>query len=45
MSEADVRNALALVRGRLRETAAAIVRRSVSDDAELLEELRHLGLA
>jgi len=44
MSEADVRNALAYVRGRLRELVVAEVRRCVADPEQLAEELGHLNL-
>jgi RNA polymerase sigma factor (sigma-70 family) len=43
-SEADVRGALAYVRGRLRDHVVAQVRRSVTDPEELRLELAHLGL-
>lgn len=42
-SEADVRNALAFVRGRLRDRVVEEVRRLVSDPEELAAELAHLG--
>jgi len=44
LSEAEVRNALAFVRGKLRERAVAQVRRSVGDSAGLRSELGQLGL-
>ncbi len=44
MSEADVRNALAYVRGRLRDAVVRQVRESVSDPEQLAEELGQLGL-
>lgn len=44
LSEADVRNALAYVRGRLRERAVGQVRKSVGDSAGLRSELGQLGL-
>ena len=44
LSEAEVRNALAYVRGRLRERAVAQVRQGVGDAAGLRSELGQLGL-
>jgi RNA polymerase sigma factor (sigma-70 family) len=44
LSEAEVRNALAYVRGKLRERAVAEVRRSVGDPAGLRSELGQMGL-
>lgn len=44
MSEAEVRGALAVVRGRLRERAVEEIRRSVTDPEELRSELGSLGL-